>query len=154
MKANPSIVKPNPGGKEITEESFRKSLSEYQANKSSNSVRPKKSKFVKSKSQNSTVNNKVALSPKPSTSRISLHRNVVEVIPSDTESYNESQYEESELCCVCHKFSPPNLKERPYLKIVNWASCEKCGHWAHLSFCTKQVVVRRNDIFLCPHCHQ
>ena len=43
MKANPSIVKPNPGRKEITEESFRKSLSEYQANKSSNSVEPKKS---------------------------------------------------------------------------------------------------------------
>ena len=154
MKANPSIVKPNPGGKEITEESFRKSLSEYQANKSSNSVQPKKSKSLKSKSQKSTVNNKVALSPKPSTSGISLQRNVVEVIPSDTESDDESQYEESELCCVCHKFSPPNLKERPYLKIVNWASCEKCGHWVHLSFCTKQVVVRRKDIFLCPHCHQ
>ena len=113
MKANPSIVKPNPGGKEITDESFRKSLSEYQAKKSSNSVQPKKSKSVKSKSQKSTVNNKVVLSSKPSTSGISLQRNVVEVIPSDTESDDESQYEESEFCCVCHKFSPPNLKERP-----------------------------------------
>ena len=80
---------------------------------------------MKSKSQKSTVNHKVALSQKPYTSGISLQRNVVEVIPSDTESDNESQNEESELCCVCHKFSHPNLKEQPYLKIVNWVSCEK-----------------------------
>ena len=127
---------------EITEESFRKSLSEYQANKSSNSAQPKNSKSLKSKSQKSTVNNKIAISPKPSTSGIPIQRHVVEVIPSETESDDERQYEESELCCLCHTFSPPNLKERPYLKIVNWASCEK---YVKL----KGLVQERGSVIFC-----
>ena len=43
IKINSSTVKPNPGGKEITEESFRKSLTEYQAIRNSNSVQLKRS---------------------------------------------------------------------------------------------------------------
>ena len=100
---------------------------------------------MKPKTQKS-IDNKVALSPKLSSSGISIQKNAVAVILSGTDV--ESQYKESELCCVCHKFSPPNMRGRPYLKIVNLALCDKSEHLLHLSFCTTQFVLRINDI--CP----
>ena len=56
-----------------------------------------------------SVVNKGILSPKLFTSGISIQKNAVDVILSDSD--DESQYIESELCCVRHTFSPPNLRE-------------------------------------------
>ncbi|XP_060573021.1 uncharacterized protein LOC132730954 [Ruditapes philippinarum] len=73
------------------------------------------------------------------------------VISSEAETESGSE-DESSNCCVCHKFSPPALKQCTSLVIVKWAQCDKCHHWTHLSFCTEVRVVRRHSEFLCPHC--
>ena len=71
------------------------------------------------------------------------------------DSQNHSE-DESDLCCVCKKHSPPGLHEELYSKIVlvKWAQCDKCLHWTHLKFCCKQNVVCRSSTFLCPCCNQ
>ncbi|KAH3892979.1 hypothetical protein DPMN_017116 [Dreissena polymorpha] len=69
-----------------------------------------------------------------------------------SESDECSDVEDTEVCCVCERFSPEGLNDRPHLKIVNWGQCDKCGHWVHLSFCHEKAVLRRGDTFICPHC--
>ena len=73
-------------------------------------------------------------------------RNVV--IPSqDTDSNDDSG-----VCCVCNKWSPPNLHQHPILVIVSWARCTACGHWVHLTFCTPVRSVGKSDPFNCLCC--
>ena len=59
-----------------------------------------------------------------------------------------------DMCCVCKLYSPIDLKNSPFIKIVNWGQCSVCGHWVHLKFCTKEVALRRNSTFLCIHCKE
>ncbi|KAH3881805.1 hypothetical protein DPMN_005732 [Dreissena polymorpha] len=97
------------------------------------------------KKQNSTP---VAshISTKPSTS--GLQQEMMDLSESD----EWSDVEDTEVCCVCERFSPEGLNDRPNLKIVSWGQCDKCGHWVHLSFCHEKAVLRRGDTFICPHC--
>ena len=75
-------------------------------------------------------------SPKPSTSGLqSMTRD------NDSDSLECDSAEEDDKCCVCGKFYPPSEIES--LKIVGWAQCEKCDHWVHLAFCTKERDVRK-----------
>ncbi|KAJ8028012.1 Pogo transposable element with KRAB domain [Holothuria leucospilota] len=66
-----------------------------------------------------------------------------------------SSSDDEEVCCVCKRFSPPNLRDRLRLevKFVDWTQCGNCGHWVHLDFC---VPLRKDDVgsaeYLCPHC--
>lgn len=91
--------------------------------------------------------------PLPSTSGINKQKKQNKsALPVDHSSDTESDMDESELCCVCGRFSPPNLDTRPHIKIISWGQCDLCGHWVHLSFCHKKNVVRRGDNFTCVHC--
>ena len=73
--------------------------------------------------------------PVPSTSGLNIISDKTDnVLTSDSEMDTDVVCDESEVCCVCKSFSPPNLNDRPYLKIVNWGHCDKCGHWVHLLF--------------------
>ena len=62
--------------------------------------------------------------------------------------------EENEVCIICKRFQPEELKRMPRLVIVNWASCDKCNGWVHLKFCCKETHVGRTDSFLCPLCKE
>ncbi|KAJ8024178.1 hypothetical protein HOLleu_36831 [Holothuria leucospilota] len=62
---------------------------------------------------------------------------------------------DEEVCCVCKRFLPPNLRDtlRLEAKFVDWTQCGNCGHWVHLDFC---IPLRKDDVrsaeYLCPHC--
>lgn len=151
-----SNSKPNPGGKAITEEEFVNAVEAHEKDKEN--APPSKKNVKKTTKRQPSALSKCSQpkkprvsSQKPSTS--GLHTNRVDNNDSDTDlSDTEHAYDESQDCCVCKQFSPPNLNLRPYLKLVSWADCDRCGHWVHLGFCTKQYVVRLNDTFYCPHC--
>ena len=100
------------------------------------SARPKKQKFIPPV-------------PKPSTST---------VIVSDQEDSQSVLYDslgdDNEPCCVCNKLSPPNLRDQPQLRIVDWAQCDLCLHWCHLQFCVSDSKSSEDEKkqFKCPHC--
>lgn len=140
------LSKPKPGGRDITNQSFIETLNLYEEEKENVQSKGKgKGKHVQKRGKlSSTRENIDSLNPRPSTSglNINIHDE------SDTESMND----DTEVCCVCGRFYPPNDNKRPYLKIVTWAYCDKCTHCVHLAFCHTKTVVRRGDTFLCPHC--
>ena len=68
------------------------------------------------------------------------------------DSTDEEEIDESEKCCVCHKFQPEEFKHIISLTFVKWAKCDDCGHWTHLKYCTPVKVIRLHDKFTCPHC--
>ena len=70
----------------------------------------------------------------------------------DSQYSGESEIEESELCCVCKKFTPEELRKSISLVFAKWAQCDRCSHWVHLVYCTTQRVIRRGDEFVCMHC--
>ena len=92
------------------------------------------------------------LSPKPGPSGLQ----VIYISDSDDESLydHESQMSESDLCCVCNKFYPEQLRQCGDLTIAKWGQCDYngCLHWVHLRFCCEVRVLRTHHIFYCP-CH-
>ena len=67
--------------------------------------------------------------PVPSTSGLNTINDKTEnALTSDSEMDTDVECDKPEVCCVYKRFSPPNLNDRPYLKIVNWGHCDKCGH--------------------------
>lgn len=73
----------------------------------------------------------------------------------DTSSSDESEMSESDVCCVCKRFSPPTLRGvlRRQVTFVDWGQCS-CGHWTHLQFCVPENVdeIMNAGDFTCPHC--
>ena len=107
------------------------------------------------KNQNRDRKGKINSNEEPSTSGFNNNKNTNAQPEYEMDSESDMDTDDisdSDLCCVCNKFSPPNLNNRPYLKTVSWAQCSKCDHSVHLSFCHTQNVVRRRDTFLCCHC--
>ena len=148
-KGNSRLSKPSAGGKAITESTFIEEITAYETEK--------EQKLTKKSDKNHNKNHKNKSHEEPSTSGINNNnkKNNNAQTQNDAESDSDMDTDDisdSDLCCVCHKFSPPNLNDRPYLKIVSWAQCTTCNHWVHLSFCHRQTVVRRGDTFLCHHC--
>ena len=168
----PSNPKPKPGGQAITEAPYMTAFADHELEKEN--IKPSKSvekgklqKLPKCKSKKIAKGNQVLTNtkkippnckraiydPVPSTSGLNIINDKTEnVLTSDSEMDTDIEHDECGVCCVCKRFSPPNLNDRPYLKTVNWGHCDKCGHWVHLTFCSKQKVLRRNDSFLCCHC--
>ncbi|XP_053374341.1 uncharacterized protein LOC128546943 [Mercenaria mercenaria] len=134
------VQKPNAAGTAITGDKYMEELEEYEKNKTIN----------KAKATQKTM---PLDSPKPSTSGNNINRTKPVTVDSDTD-FDDEETNESDVCCVCKKSSPPAIHELPALKIVNWAQCDNCMHWVHLAFCTSTRVVRRHSTFLCPHCTQ
>jgi len=132
--------RPKSGGKEITTAEFVEEMTAYETEKEN--VAPTK-----------TASN--LPSPRPSTSGITATRStrpVAQLCLSYDEDDEFLETEDTETCCVCGLLRPPNMDQRPYLKIINWAECEQCKHWVHLSFCDEKRALRKDDIFLCIHC--
>lgn len=140
-KVSTKTRKPTAGGREITEEEFRVQLNEYEEEKKSNeqgkdSSRGKGKKLVK---------RKITLSPKPSTSGMCKKSKAEEIKCLDSEngdSDTDIEYDDSEKCCVCGRFSPKELRETAAFELVKWAKCTQCDHWVHLKYCTTIRCVR------------
>jgi hypothetical protein len=136
--------KPNASGKAITDDNFFSDMTIYLEQKKKTSSPKKPTKKAKS-SKN------IPMSPKPSTS--GLQKKIEGPgIPVDSDSDSSMSDSDADKCCVCGKSTPPRLHD--YIKIIGWASCDSCGHWVHLTYCTTEHVVRRHTQFLCPHCKQ
>jgi hypothetical protein len=58
---------------------------------------------------------------------------------------------EEEKCCTCHDWQPQELRNCTSVVFVKWGKCDFCDHWTHLTFCTPVRVLRRGDVFRCPH---
>lgn len=142
-KKKAAIKKPNAGGTEITGDKFMEELSEYEKSKNNNNT----SKNVRK----TTQKKQIFESPKPSTSGLNFQK-TTQTIPESDSDYDDS--DDTAVCCICKKNSPPAINELSTIKIVNWAQCDICQHWVHLAFCTTIRVVRRHSTFLCPHCTQ
>ena len=84
--------------------------------------------------------------------------NVTSHVPTDTDSESDND-DQNDLCCVCNRFSPPDLLKTS-LRIVNWAQCDgklpngsTCNHWVHTGVCVSALRLKdRKTDFLCPHC--
>jgi hypothetical protein len=63
-----------------------------------------------------------------------------------------SDVEDEEKCCQCGKFQPDELVNCQSVVFVKWAQCDICKHWTHLIYCSNVRVIRRGDVFKCPHC--
>lgn len=74
--------------------------------------------------------------------------------PSPENDHNNtlSESDDEELCCVCKRRMPPEIKLAYVLEFARWAQCDECDHWTHLKYCTQVKVIRRESRFLCPHC--
>ncbi|KAJ8312138.1 hypothetical protein KUTeg_009511 [Tegillarca granosa] len=128
------------GGHAITEDNVTDQIKKFKKSQSDD----KKKKPVKSTKQTPDKMPAVALSPQPGPSAYYVD-----------DSGNDFQSEDSDTegdCCICHKNSPPGLRDCLDLVIVKWALCDICGHWTHLRFCSSVRVVRRHSEFRCPHC--
>ena len=150
-KKSLNCIRPKAGGKPITEDTFKDQLEDYESKKQKQNG-TNKIKVQKKQNQQKEI----CESPKPSTSGVHFPKPFTSDNDGNHLSHELSDSDEdgdvSDVCCVCMKKSPPNLQSLPYLKIVNWAACDKCDHWVHLTFCSKVHVVRRHSDFLCPHC--
>ena len=54
-------------------------------------------------------------------------------------------------CCVCDKYEPAELVNHDEVNFVKWGECDSYGHWTHLRFNWPTRVLRRGDVFRCPH---
>ncbi|XP_060553673.1 uncharacterized protein LOC132714771 [Ruditapes philippinarum] len=137
------FVKPKPGGRAITEDTYLDDMNKYETDKQA-----EKENMVPKKGT-STALSKVLpqSSPRPSTSGVNVRRDPV-VVDFDS----EDEIIDDVPCCVCGKTTPPTLRNNPDIKIVSWAQCDNCSHWVHLRFCTEIRVVRRHSNFKCIHC--
>lgn len=89
----------------------------------------------------------VEMSPKPSTS--GLNTVTKDGIPIDTSDSSSDEYlDESELCCVCKRFSPDTFSNAYTVEFIKWGQCDG---WVHLKYCTPVKFLRRETAFLCPN---
>ena len=153
-KENVATKRPSPGGLAITEGDFfkpdlmiMKEKRQCQQRKLINTVQILKTVKV-SKLKQKKKSQPKCHSPQPSTSGMQLLQNKDH---SELDSDSEDTPDE-EKCCQFKCFTPPILRELPYMVILKWTQCDKCSHWVHLEFCSEVKFVRRHGEFLCPHC--
>ncbi|KAH3810214.1 hypothetical protein DPMN_138603 [Dreissena polymorpha] len=108
----------------------------------------KKEKMPKSKEPN---NQTTCKSPMATTSGLQINRVNQHGKGAKPETDGDHK-DQSDLCCVCGRSSPPQLKDIHTLVIIKWGQCEKCQHWVHLTYCCDVRVLRRDSTFLCIHC--
>lgn len=103
--------------------------------------------------QDSVVSSVAAGGPKASTSGTNNRGGPISLCsPARSEESTVDSIADEDLCCLCKKYEPEQLREYPGLVIVKWGKCDFCEHWTHLTFCSDVRVLRRGSIFRCPHC--
>ena len=87
-------------------------------------------------------------SPQPGPSHINLLSSSSQL---ESEEESDSQIPDQDKCCLCKRFYAQS-REALQISFTQWASCDICGHWVHLKYCTPVRVVRKNTPFKCPCC--
>ena len=89
----------------------------------------------------------------PSTSGLNNKGGPIELSSEDSQLFSDVELTDDEdVCCVCNKWQPIELKDVVCVAFVKWGECSICGHWTHLAYCTEVTILRRNSVFKCPHC--
>ena len=95
---------------------------------------------------------KVNFKPMPSTSGLNNNKGAPLELTSEDNSDSDYSDDDREKCCKCGLWEPDAFRECSSILIAKWAQCDFCCHWTHLIYCSEVRVVRRGDIFRCPHC--
>ena len=119
---------------------------------------PKKAHKTPKKSQNKESKGS-ANSPKPQSCPINSpqpgpsHINLLYEDGMSTDDESESQIPEASKCCQCKRFyvSPDKINIHQ-IHLTNWAQCDSCDHWVHLTYYKPVCVVRKETPFTCPCC--
>ena len=128
----------------ITEEEVRNKMVEHEEG----TKKSQKRKSVKSTSEKSNEKKK-AKKPK----KQKKHGESQEAGPSGLcNNDSEEAVPDQDKCCVCKLYTPVEIRHSLSLIFTKWVQCDRCPHWVHLIYCTKQRVVRKEDVFLCQHC--
>ncbi|XP_053403259.1 uncharacterized protein LOC128558349 [Mercenaria mercenaria] len=136
-------------GKPITEQIVYEKIKEHVKSNAKPSLKkkqtaPGKRVVAADKKKTNLKKTHTVTEPIPSTSGI-------QAAQTEYSSSSESE-DDTDVCCICQKFHPEELKNCISLTIVSWACCDKCNGWVHLGFCSPVRVIRRGDSFLCPKC--
>ncbi|XP_041376339.1 uncharacterized protein LOC121388791 isoform X2 [Gigantopelta aegis] len=140
-------------GRPITESHITQKVDDYMHASGTTKPTIKNSRNSKNKSgktakkQTSFENCKNTSSPQPGPS---TYNNPDSYSPSSDNS--DIDIEESEKCCVCHMFTPTQVRQSISVVFTKWVQCDGCPHWVHLGYCTKERVIRLGDNFFCHHC--
>ena len=144
-------------GKAITEPNVIEAMKSY-------ALEPRKSQKRKpAQKSNSSKKTKISTIPNTANEDINNHgMNSPQPGPSafyvDSSDYDSEESENpDDLCCVCKKFTPIQVRQAVSIVFTKWAQCDgleghQCGHWVHLEYCSPVRVIRRGDVFLCPCC--
>jgi hypothetical protein len=91
--------------------------------------------------------------PQPSTSGLNNKGDPIELSSEDSQLFSDVELTDDEdVCCVCNKWQPIELKDVVGVVFVKWGECSICSHWTHLTYFTEVIVLRRNSVLKCPHC--
>lgn len=108
-------------------------------------------KTIKS-SKVAPASSKVNFRPMPSTSGLNNNKGAPLDLSSEDNSDSDYSVDDREKCCKCGLWEPEAFRGCSSILIAKWAQCDFCSHWTHLIYCSEVRVVRRGDIFRCPHC--
>ncbi|XP_053383877.1 uncharacterized protein LOC128550038 [Mercenaria mercenaria] len=138
------------GGKPITEDTVFENMKDHVAQQKTPSSRSKTPK--KHQKKDLPLLN-IPKSPRPVQQPSTSSNNRKADVESPASIISDSGDEDdTEVCSVCGRFTPTELKYCVNLTLVKWGCCDKCDKWVHLRFCSPVKVLRRNDPFLCPKC--
>jgi hypothetical protein len=91
--------------------------------------------------------------PQPNTSGLNNKGGPIELSSEDSQLVSDVELTDDEdVCCVCNKWQPIELKDVVGVVFVKWGECSVCSHWTHLTYCIEVTVLRRNSVLKCPHC--
>ena len=137
----------------ITEERVINKMRQHEETQNGNRSAEKKRKATKTqkspaKPKRARKGKKSAIidSQEPGPSRINLTQDSTE------DSEDSVRIDDADKCCVCGLFTPKEVRDCVSLIFTSWVQCDRCPHWVHLRFCTKERVIRKGDSFYCTHC--
>ena len=65
---------------------------------------------------------------------------------------NSESDEDDEVCAVCGRWQPIEMRDSKSIQIARWGQCDMCNRWVHLKFCSKKTNLTESEAFICPLC--
>ncbi|XP_053388334.1 uncharacterized protein LOC128551486 [Mercenaria mercenaria] len=141
------------GEKPITEDTVFENMKDHVAQQKKPNTKSKTTKKQQKSMSKKDLPLNISMSPRPVQQPSTSSNNRKADVESTPSIISDSGDEDdTEVCSVCERFTPAELKFCVNLTLVKWGCCDKCDRWVHLRFCSPVKVLRRNDPFLCPKC--
>ena len=155
-------------GKAVTEEKMVSAIKAHEANrkrpgkataKGHNSKLSTRGRSITTKDVKSSTKGKKTQKPKhtsiseptPGPSGLCKSTGSGLNVDADESQSSEDEIPEEEKCCVCHKYTPDEVRHSVSIIFPKWVQSDRCPHWTHLIYCTKTRIIRQGDSFF--HCH-